>query len=105
MLKLVFFYIKFSTYLTLLIITVFRVYCRLYLYPIKVLFAGSYEFSKLVPNRPFYFSGNIMLWILFGMNLWWFQYILRMLIRAVTGKKLEDIREDSEIKDADGKID
>jgi len=70
-----------------------------------VLFAGSYEFSELVPNRPFYFSGNIMLWILFGMNLWWFQYILRMLIRAVTGKKLEDIREDSEIKDADGKID
>lgn len=46
-----------------------------------------------------------MLWILFGMNLWWFQYILRMLIRAVTGKKLEDIREDSEIKVADDKID
>ncbi|CAH3171444.1 unnamed protein product [Porites evermanni] len=90
---------------TFLCFTLLWVYCRLYLYPIKVLFAGSYEFSKLVPNRPFYFSGNIMLWILFGMNLWWFQYILRMLIRAVTGKKLEDIREDSEIKDADGKID
>ena len=48
-----------------------------------------------------------MLWILFGMNVWWFQYILLVLIRAVTGtsRGLEDSRDIPKPKLADGKMD
>lgn len=36
-----------------------------------------------------------MLWVLFAMNVWWFQYIVWLLIRIVTGmsRSVEDTRE------------
>ncbi|XP_074613865.1 ceramide synthase 1-like [Acropora palmata] len=70
-------------------------YCRLYLYPIKVLYScGSVEARDVLPTAPFYFFFNTMLWCLLVMNVWWFQYILLLLIRIVLGNSgLEDTRE------------
>ena len=47
-----------------------------------------------------------MLWILFGMNLWWFQFIVWLLIRIVTGmsRGVEDTREIPKNKVANGKM-
>ena len=73
----------------------FRFYCRLYIYPIKVLYSCGFDCRLYVPTAPFYFFFNTMLWILFAMNVWWFQYIVWLLIRIVTGmsRSVEDTRE------------
>ncbi|KAM7449757.1 Ceramide synthase 1 [Porites harrisoni] len=67
-------------------------YCRLYIYPIKVLYSCGFDCRLYVPTAPFYFFFNTMLWILFAMNVWWFQYIVWLLIRIVTGmsRSVED---------------
>ncbi|KAJ7321492.1 Ceramide synthase 1 [Desmophyllum pertusum] len=71
-------------------------YCRLYLYPIKVLYTCGCGCRPYVPlTAPFYFFFNGMLWTLFFMNLWWFQFIVWLIIRIVCGKSpgVEDTRE------------
>ncbi|XP_078360160.1 ceramide synthase 1-like [Oculina patagonica] len=70
-------------------------YCRLYLYPIKVLYSCGCDGRPYVPTAPFYFFFNAMLWSLFFMNLWWFQFIVWLIIRIVIGKSrgVEDTRE------------
>ena len=59
-----------------------------------------------VPTAPFYFFFNTMLWILFFMNLWWFQYIVWLLIRIVTGmsSSVEDTREIPKHEMANGQV-
>ena len=73
----------------------FRLYCRLYLYPIKVLYSTGYHGRPFVPTAPFYFFFNSMLWMLFFMNLYWFQFIVWLIIRIMFGKSrgVEDTRE------------
>ena len=46
-----------------------------------------------------------MLWMLFCMNLWWFQYIVWLLIRIVTGMShgVEDTREIPDDKMVNGR--
>ena len=85
----------------------FRLYCRLYLYPIKVLYSCGCGARPYMPyTAPFYFFFNTMLWILFGMNLWWFQYMVWLLIRIVTGitRSVEDVRELPKNKMVNGKV-
>ena len=59
-----------------------------------------------VPTAPFYFFFNPMLWMLFGMNLWWFQYMVWLLVRIVTGIShgVEDTREIPKSTTANGKL-
>lgn len=47
-----------------------------------------------------------MLWMLFGMNLWWFQYMVWLLVRIVTGIShgVEDTREIPKSTTANGKL-
>ena len=82
-----------------------RFYCRLYLYPIKVLYSCGAVARTYGPNAPFYFFFNTMLWMLFCMNLWWFQYIVWLLIRIVTGMShgVEDTREIPDDKMVNGR--
>lgn len=69
-------------------------YCRLYLYPLKVLYVCGCGGRVHVPTAPFYFFFNPLLWSLLLMNLWWFQYIVLLLVRIVAGNSgLEDTRE------------
>jgi len=70
-------------------------YCRLYVYPVKVLYSCGYISKQLLPTAPFYFFFNGMLWMLFFMNIWWFQFIVWLIIRIIIGKSrgVEDTRE------------
>ena len=80
-----------------------RFYCRLYLYPLKVLTSCGFEARYNLPTAPFYFFLNPLLWGLFIMDLWWFQYIALLLIRVISGHSgLEDTREKPEM--ANGKL-
>ena len=47
-----------------------------------------------------------MLWMLFGMNLWWFQYMVWLLVRIVTGisRGVEDTREIPKSTTVNGKL-
>lgn len=70
-------------------------YCRLYLYPLKVLFSCGCDARPVLPAAPFYFFFNAMLWALFFMNIWWFTFIVWLLVRIIVGKStgVEDTRE------------
>ncbi|CAH8488798.1 unnamed protein product [Schistosoma rodhaini] len=78
---------------------------RLYLFPLKVLYASSWgAYICLVgrENRGFLFF-NLLLWGLFVMHIYWFTFIVRMTIRLVTSplEACEDIREDAVDKKVD----
>ncbi|KAJ7321491.1 Ceramide synthase 1 [Desmophyllum pertusum] len=83
-------------------------YCRLYVYPIKVLYSCGYTAPQQAPELPFYFFFNTMLWMLFLMNVWWFHFIVWLIIRIVFKKgHVEDTREipkETEKDKAPGKI-
>ena len=66
-------------------------------YPITVLFSAGHEGRKILPDAPFYFFFNGLLWILFGMNFYWSCYIVRLVYRVLTNrsKGIEDPREES----------
>ena len=73
-----------------------RVSCRLYLYPLTVLYSAGHVARRVVGvHAPFYFFFNGMLWTLFGMNLWWSYFIIYLIYRILTGKsrQVEDTRE------------
>ena len=69
--------------------------CRLYLYPRIVLLSTGSLAKEIIPEGPFYFFFNAMLWMLFGLNLYWFHFIMWLVIRVVSGtsRELEDTRE------------
>ena len=72
-----------------------RFYCRLYLYPYKVLYpAGDYA-VHLLPHAPFYYFFNGMLLFLFGLNVWWFHFIILLMWKVLTGQRreIEDTRD------------
>ena len=72
-----------------------RFLCRLYFYPIKVLYCAGFDAFQHIPAAPLYFFFNGMLWALFLMNVWWFQFILWLIFRILTGRSrgVEDTRE------------
>ena len=48
------------------------------------------------PDGPFYIPFNIMLTILYIMQVYWFAFIVALIVRVMLGGQVEDIREDSE---------
>ena len=48
------------------------------------------------PDGPFYIPFNIMLTVLYIMQVYWFAFIVALIVRVMLGGKVEDIREDSE---------
>ncbi|XP_058943479.1 ceramide synthase 1 [Pocillopora verrucosa] len=81
-------------------------YCRLYLYPLKVLHSCGCDARPIVPTAPFYFFFNAMLWVLFLMNIWWFTFIVWLLVRIIIGKStgVEDTREIPEHPEKDKQL-
>ena len=51
------------------------------------------------PGGPFYLPFNIMLTILYIMQVYWFAFIVALIVRVMLGGKVEDIREDTETAD------
>jgi len=67
---------------------------RLYWFPLKVLYAALYGAAHLLPvSIPFIPIFNVMLWILLGMNTYWFHFILLCLYKVFTGQMIDDTRE------------
>ncbi|RCN29449.1 Longevity-assurance protein [Ancylostoma caninum] len=71
------------------------VLCRLYWYPCKLLYATIYGAVYLGPqDAPFFPVLGAMLILIYAMNIYWFNFIARMLWRvATTGEEPEDNRE------------
>ncbi|KIH56714.1 Longevity-assurance protein, partial [Ancylostoma duodenale] len=71
------------------------VLCRLYWYPCKLLYATIYGAVYLGPqDAPFFPVLGVMLILIYAMNIYWFNFIARMLWRvATTGEEPEDNRE------------
>ncbi|KAM9111859.1 ceramide synthase 1 [Pangshura tecta] len=68
---------------------------RLYWFPLKVLYATCHSSLQSVPNIPFYFFFNGLLFALTLMNLYWFLYIVLFVAKVLTGQMQEvnDVRE------------
>nr|CAB3230101.1 ceramide synthase 1 [Phallusia mammillata] len=68
---------------------------RLYWYPLKAMYAAGYVSKKVTGDLLFYHFFNGLLWILLGMNIYWFMFIVIMAYKVVTGQanEVEDTRE------------
>ena len=66
---------------------------RLYWYYYKVLYSSGHLSMKVIPEGRFYIFFNIMLWMLFLINAYWFGFILKTAYRVLSGKDLKDVRE------------
>ena len=52
------------------------------------------------PGGPYYLPFNVGLWILFGMQVYWFKFILRLLFKLlILHQEIEDARELDEDED------
>ncbi|XP_038045631.1 ceramide synthase 1-like [Patiria miniata] len=73
---------------------------RMYWFPLKVLYSILPSTAKVYyeGHLPFGLEFNVMLWLLFGMDVYWFSFIILFLVRILTGsmKELEDIREETD---------
>ncbi|XP_063057181.1 ceramide synthase 1 [Engraulis encrasicolus] len=68
---------------------------RLYWFPLKALYATCVTSLDSVPNIPFYFFFNTLLFALLLMNIYWFLFILMFVAKVLTGqmKEVGDLRE------------
>ncbi|MFT7818746.1 ceramide synthase 1-like [Arapaima gigas] len=68
---------------------------RLYWFPLKVLYATCIASLEIVPNIPFYFFFNVLLFVLLLMNIYWFLFIVLFVAKVLTGQmqELSDVRE------------
>ncbi|MBN3303153.1 CERS1 synthase, partial [Amia calva] len=68
---------------------------RLYWFPLKVLNASCISSLQSVPNIPFYFFFNSLLFALTLMNIYWFLYIMLFVVKVLTGqmREVNDVRE------------
>uniref|UniRef100_A0A3P9J3W1 Ceramide synthase 1 n=1 Tax=Oryzias latipes TaxID=8090 RepID=A0A3P9J3W1_ORYLA len=72
---------------------------RLYWFPLKVLYATCVSSIQSVPNIPFYFFFNALLFALLLMNIYWFLFIVVFVVKVLKVKELNDVRE---YEDEDG---
>lgn len=66
---------------------------RLYWFPLKALYATSVSSLQSVPNIPFYFFFNALLFALLLMNIYWFMFIVVFVVKVLTGLGVNDVRE------------
>lgn len=66
---------------------------RLYWFPLKVLYATCVSSIQSVPNIPFYFFFNALLFTLLLMNIYWFLFIVIFVVKLLKVKEVNDVRE------------
>ncbi|KAK1897542.1 Ceramide synthase 1, partial [Dissostichus eleginoides] len=66
---------------------------RLYWFPLKVLYATCVSSLQSVPNIPFYFFFNTLLFTLLLMNIYWFLFIVVFVVKVLKVKEVNDVRE------------
>ncbi|GFY45362.1 ceramide synthase 1 [Trichonephila inaurata madagascariensis] len=69
--------------------------CRLYWYPLRVLYTATSDVQRMKLVLPGALLMNSLLWILQILNIYWFLFILQFLFRVATGqvKEVDDTRE------------
>lgn len=79
--------------------------CRLYWFPLKVLYSSGHSVIVYgpTPTAPFYLFFNVMLWILQFLNIYWFMFILNLMYKVATGqmKEVDDVRESDVMEQLD----
>uniref|UniRef100_A0A8D0EBY3 Ceramide synthase 1 n=1 Tax=Salvator merianae TaxID=96440 RepID=A0A8D0EBY3_SALMN len=70
---------------------------RLYWFPLKVLYSTCHTSLISVPDIPFYFFFNSLLFVLMLMNVYWFLYIILFVARVFMG----DVREVNDVREYD----
>jgi len=80
-----------------------RIWFRLYWFPVKVLYSSAAVSIIVYPGGPFYIPFNIMLTILYIMQVYWFGFIIALIMRVMVGGRVEDIREDLPSDESDKK--
>ncbi|XP_028299953.1 ceramide synthase 1 [Gouania willdenowi] len=66
---------------------------RLYWFPLKVMFATCVSSLQSVPNIPFYFFFNSLLFALLLMNIYWFLFIVVFVVKVLKMNGVNDVRE------------
>ncbi|XP_076880120.1 ceramide synthase 1 isoform X2 [Brachyhypopomus gauderio] len=66
---------------------------RLYWFPLKVLYTACVSSLQAIPNIPFYFFFNALLFALLLMNVYWFLFIVLFVVKIVMGRGVSDVRE------------
>ena len=51
---------------------------------------------RMYPNGPFYLPFNIMLLALYAMQVYWFIFIVKLLVKVFSGEDVKDNRETDE---------
>ena len=64
-----------------------------------MLYSSAFVSLVVYPGGPFYIAFNIMLTILYIMQVYWFAFIVALIVRVMLGGKVEDIREDTDKED------
>jgi ceramide synthetase len=76
------------------IFTLEWIVCRLYWYPMKVLQSSGVVSMVVCPSGAFYLPFNIMLILLYLMQVYWFYFILKLLYKVlIKGESVDDNRE------------
>lgn len=76
------------------IFTIQHVLFRLYWFLTKVIYSAMYVSVVFYPGAPFWLLFTVLLWALWGMQVYWFKFIVRLLVKILIYKeKLEDTRE------------
>lgn len=63
-------------------ITCYRILCRLYWFPTKVLQSSGHVSLLVCPRGAFYLPFNSMLFALYLMQVYWFYLIVKLLIKV-----------------------
>lgn len=72
---------------------------RLFVYPVYAVYPATmytFEMSQLLNAEIVYYAVNGMLYVLFGLNVFWSVLILKVLLRKLGGNDLKDNRSDDE---------
>jgi hypothetical protein len=86
--------------LILFTLDLYRILFRLYWSLVKGMYGAIYVSVKINPSIPYYIPFNILLIVLYGMQVYWFGMIIKLLIKILTGNKVEDSRETDDDKAA-----
>lgn len=92
-------YVETAANILFLMFTAQWIFFRLYWFPIKVLYSTAAVSVIVYPGGPFYIPFNIMLTILYIMQVYWFAFIVALIVRVMLGGKVEDIREETEAEE------
>lgn len=77
-----------------LIFTVQWILCRLYWFPMKVLQSSGHVSMVMCPTGWFYIPFNILLFVIYLMQIYWFYFIVKLLVKVlIIGEDVEDNRE------------